>query len=99
MSSKSHPYPSFLLQSLICLLDQLTQTAELMLELKNLSFMSVLCSTLLHLQATAGITHQITVGGGLKRKKQQDNWITFDVNVQNNNFRKNHLFHFVFKNK
>ena len=58
MSSSS--YLSFLLQCLISPLSQAVQTAELILELKQLSLVSVVRGLLLHLEATAGIKKKYT---------------------------------------
>lgn len=58
MSSSS--YLSFLLQCLISPLSQAVQTAELILELKQLSLVSVVRGLLLHLEATAGILKKNT---------------------------------------
>lgn len=48
---------SFLLQSLVSPLNQCVEAVQLMLQLKCLSLLPVVCSFVLHLQATAGTTH------------------------------------------
>ncbi|TNN89453.1 hypothetical protein EYF80_000056 [Liparis tanakae] len=50
---------SSLLQRLVSFLKQAAQTAELVLQLKHLSMVSVVCSLLRHLLARAGTMHQI----------------------------------------